>query len=156
MRPADGSHASPGAAEVTVYDLREVTAAYGTLIAVRNVSLRFRAAELVAIAGPNGAGKSTLLNVMAGLRPFEKGSCLLQGRDVRHWPRLELARIAAVVPQSVRVEFPFTAEQVVLMGRTPFADSMFESPEDANHVHRAMELTGVLELRTRDFRTLSG
>src|SRR5436305_14184266 len=102
MRPADCSHASPGAAEVSMYDLRDVTASYGNLIAVRNVSLSFRSSELVAIAGPNGAGKSTLLNVMAGLRAFEHGNCLLKGRDVRHWPRLELARIAAVVPQSVR------------------------------------------------------
>ena len=60
------------------------------------------------------------------------------------------------MPQSVRIEFPFTAEQVVLMGRTPHADTMFESDSDAEHVRRAMELTGTTEFQTRDFRSLSG
>jgi iron complex transport system ATP-binding protein len=139
-----------------LFELREVGVDYGTLKALRNISVDFRAAQFVAIAGPNGAGKSTLLGVMAGIGPQSSGACRFAGNDVRKWPRAAFARRVSVVPQSVRIEFPFSAEQVVLMGRTPFADSMFESPEDAAHVARAMELTGTTEFRHRDFRTLSG
>jgi iron complex transport system ATP-binding protein len=42
------------------------------------------------------------------------------------------------------------------MGRTPFADGLFESAEDHKAVERAMELTDVLTFRDRDFRSLSG
>ena len=42
------------------------------------------------------------------------------------------------------------------MGRTPFADSLFESDDDAVHVQRAMELTETLAFRSREFQTLSG
>jgi iron complex transport system ATP-binding protein len=45
---------------------------------------------------------------------------------------------------------------VVLMGRTPYAGGLFESPEDWAAVERAMELTDTLEFRARDFRALSG
>ena len=46
--------------------------------------------------------------------------------------------------KAVKIEFPFTAEQVVLMGRTPHCDGLFESPEDWDAVERAMETTDTL------------
>jgi iron complex transport system ATP-binding protein len=129
---------------------------YGEVDALRSASITFGRGEFTAVAGPNGAGKSTLLGVMAGLNTHFAGECLFDGRDVRRWARRDFARRVSVVPQSVRIEFSFSVEQVVLMGRTPFADTMFESDDDAAHVERAMELTGVTPLRTRDFRSLSG
>lgn len=138
------------------YELREAGVRYGTFQALRDVTLSFAAGQFVAIAGPNGAGKSTMLGVMAALRPDFEGDCLYAGRSVRKWNRTELAKRVSVVPQSVRIEFPFTAEQVVLMGRTPHADSMFESEADIRHVDRAMALTGTTAFRHRDFRSLSG
>jgi iron complex transport system ATP-binding protein len=119
-------------------------------------SVDFSRGELVALVGPNGAGKSTLLGIMAGLRPNYEGACRLEGRELRRWRRRELARVVSFVPQSLRLEFPFTAEQVVLMGRTPYCDGLFESPEDHAAVERAMELTDTLQFRHRDFRALSG
>lgn len=139
-----------------LYALGQVGVRYGNIQAVRDVTLDFASSEFVAIAGPNGAGKSTLLSVMAGLRSVYSGSCSFAGRDVRKWSRPSFARRVSVVPQNVRIEFPFTSEQVVLMGRTPFADAMFESDADALHVERAMMLTGTMEFRARDFHTLSG
>ena len=111
---------------------------------------------LVAIAGPNGAGKSTLLGIMAGLRHPYRGSCTYAGVEVRRWRRREFARRVTFLPQSMRIEFPFTAEQVVFMGRTPYGDGWFESPEDDAAVARAMETTDTLAFRLRDFRALSG
>ena len=110
----------------------------------------------MAIAGPNGAGKSTLLGVMAGLRPEHTGRCCYRGTEVGRWKRRAFARRVAFMPQSMRVEFPFTAEQVVLMGRTPHCHGLFESPEDWAAVERAMEITDTLAFRGRDFRSLSG
>ena len=139
-----------------LYELRNAGVRYGAFEALRSVTVSFKPAEFVTIAGPNGAGKSTMLSVMAGLRSAFSGESLFQGRDVRRWKRSEFARRVSVVPQSVHIGFPFTAEQVVLMGRTPHAGAMFESDADAEHVRRAMELTGTAPFRTRDFRSLSG
>jgi iron complex transport system ATP-binding protein len=142
--------------DAALYDLKLLSLSYGNLHAVRSVTLGFARAEFVAIAGPNGAGKSTLLNIMAGLRRGYSGQCLFEGNEVAKWPRNAFARKVSVVPQTVRIEFPFTAEQVVLMGRSPFADAMFESEDDVRHVERAMELTETTYFRNRDFQTLSG
>jgi iron complex transport system ATP-binding protein len=110
----------------------------------------------VAIAGPNGAGKSTLVGIMAGLRYPYRGSCLYEDIEVLRWRKREFARRVAFLPQSVRLEFPFTAEQVVFMGRTPYAAGWFESHADRAAVERAMEITDSVAFRGRDFRSLSG
>jgi iron complex transport system ATP-binding protein len=129
---------------------------YGTRAVLRGVSLELRAGALTAIAGPNGAGKSTLLGIMAGLRRSFEGVCRFRGRDVGKWSRREFARAVSFVPQSLLLEFPFTAGQVALMGRAPHADRLFEGPADHAAVERAMRLTDTLEFHDRDFRTLSG
>lgn len=123
---------------------------------LHGASLDFEGEQLAAVVGPNGAGKSTLLGIMAGLRPHYTGRCRYNGTEIGKWPRRAFARQVAFVPQSVRLEFPFTAEQVVLMGRTPHCDGLFESPEDREAVERAMAITDTISFRRRDFRSLSG
>lgn len=139
-----------------MYRLRGVAMSYNGTPVLRDVALEFAGPQLATIVGPNGAGKSTLLGILAGLRPNYSGSCLYREREVRRWPRRAFAREVSFVPQTVRIEFPFTAEQVVLMGRTPHAGGLFESPEDWEAVERAMAITDTLPFRHRDFRSLSG
>jgi iron complex transport system ATP-binding protein len=126
--------------------------AYG----LREATCELPKTGMVTVAGPNGAGKSTLLGIMAGLRQPYSGSCVYDRTEVRDWRRRDFARRVAFLPQTFRLEFPFTAEQVVFMGRTPYAGGWFESPQDHEAVARAMETTDTLEFRARDFRSLSG
>ncbi len=139
-----------------LFQLRGTAMHYDGARVLEVSQLDFRAGEMVAVIGPNGAGKSTLLGIMAGLREGYTGQCLFEGREVRRWKRRDFARSVSFVPQTLRLEFPFTAEQVVLMGRTPYCDGLFESPEDHRVVEQAMRTTDTLEFRTRDFRSLSG
>ncbi|HUS04698.1 MAG TPA: ABC transporter ATP-binding protein, partial [Bryobacteraceae bacterium] len=129
---------------------------YGQRAVLQDVCIDFTGPQLTAIAGPNGAGKSTLLGVMAGLKNEYSGICQFGGSEVKLLPRKAFAQQVAVVPQSVYMEFPFTAWQVVLMGRTPFGDRLFESPQDEAAVMEAMRLTDTIQFRDRDFRSLSG
>jgi iron complex transport system ATP-binding protein len=138
------------------FRLDSVGMSYGARAVLSDVSAVFETARMTTIVGPNGAGKSTLLGILAGLREGYRGACSYRGRDVRKWPRRAFARSVAFVPQSLRLEFPFTAEQVVMMGRTPFGNGLFEAPGDRDEVERAMALTDTLGFRGQDFRTLSG
>ncbi len=138
------------------FDLTAIGMRYGAAEVLSDVSLRFEHPEMVALTGPNGAGKSTLLSIMAGLRHATSGQCGLNGTPLEKWNRRDFARLVSLVPQSLKVDFPFTAEQVVLMGRTPYAGGLFESDEDWIAVRRAMEVTDTVEFAHRDFRSLSG
>ncbi len=136
--------------------LQQVTVRYREQPVLHEVSTEFRPGVLTAIVGPNGAGKSTLLGVMAGLRRDFSGTCEYGGVNIRKWSRSAFAKSVCLVPQSLHLEFPFTVEQVVMMGRAPHAGRMFESDEDHAATERAMGMTDTLSFRDRDFRSLSG
>lgn len=132
------------------------TASLGYAYGLEDVSFELPEHGMVAVAGPNGAGKSTLLGVLAGLRAPYRGSCTYKGLEVSAWKRRDFARGVAFLPQSVKIEFPFTAGEVVMMGRTPYAHGWLETRQDHAAVEQAMEVADILRFRDRDFRTLSG
>src|SRR6187402_2144713 len=102
-----------------IYRLAQAGMSYGTVTVLRDVSAEFTEPEFVAVLGPNGAGKSTLLGLMAGLKPGNQGRCEYRDRDVRNWPRRDFAKEVSFLPQNVQINFPFSAEEIVMMGRTP-------------------------------------
>src|SRR4051812_15038189 len=96
------------------FELQGVGMRYGRADVLRGVTLDLSPPLLTAIVGPNGAGKSTLLGILGGLREGYIGECRFSGVEVSKWKRRDYARRVSVVPQTVQIEFPFTASQVVL------------------------------------------
>jgi branched-chain amino acid transport system ATP-binding protein len=62
--------------------LEKVSAFYGRIQALREVSLHVTEGEIVAVIGSNGAGKSTLLNTISGMVPARGGRILFRGRTI--------------------------------------------------------------------------
>lgn len=124
---------------------------------IRGLDLEVGPGEFVAVIGPNGAGKSTLLKLMAGLLDGFRGEIELDGRSIGAYPNTELARKVAFVPQETHVVFPFTAAEIVRMGRLPFRTGFFfDASADADYVARAMERTETVDLRAKVFSDMSG
>jgi branched-chain amino acid transport system ATP-binding protein len=67
---------------MSVLEVKSVTKAFGSLVAVREVSLTVEEGELRAVIGPNGAGKTTFFNLISGFFPPTAGAILFEGRDV--------------------------------------------------------------------------
>jgi branched-chain amino acid transport system ATP-binding protein len=67
---------------MSVLEVRNVSKRFGSLDAVRGVSLTLEKGELRAIIGPNGAGKTTFFNLISGLFPPTSGSIWFDGRDI--------------------------------------------------------------------------
>ena len=101
---------------------------YGKAQVLSEVNLRFDFSQLTALAGPNGAGKSTLLGILSRLRRDFSGECKYRGQSIAKWRADSFAREVAYVPQSMRSEFPFSAEQMVLMGRSVSTNHMQARP----------------------------
>ncbi|MFJ8857157.1 heme ABC transporter ATP-binding protein [Streptomyces sp. NPDC102451] len=120
-----------------------------------SVELTVRAGEVLALVGPNGAGKSTLLSALAADLPVDSGEVRIDGRPASGWSAPELALRRAVLPQSAALAFPFPVEDVVRMGRAPWAGTAREDEDDAA-VAGAMAATEVTEFAARPFSALSG
>ncbi|WP_405653728.1 heme ABC transporter ATP-binding protein [Streptomyces sp. RK9] len=122
---------------------------------LRGVTVAARAGEVLALVGPNGAGKSTLLAALAADLPADAGSVSVCGRPAPDWPARELALRRAVLPQSATLSFPFPVEDVVRMGRAPWAGTRLADDDD-RIVRAAMAATEVAEFAARPFSALSG
>lgn len=134
-----------------------VWVAYDADPVLRDVSLRVVRGDLVGILGPNGSGKTTLLRVLGGLATPQRGSVSLDGCDLSRFPRAELARRLAIVPQETHLAFDYTVLEIALMGRYPYLGAFeLEGPTDLAVARAALAATGTLLLQDRSFSTLSG
>ncbi|PAZ10417.1 heme ABC transporter ATP-binding protein [Streptomyces sp. SA15] len=150
-RPTPPPPAEPGDVLATAEDLY---VRLGTREVLRGVDITVRAGEVLALVGPNGAGKSTLLGALAADLPAAAGVVRIYGRPATEWSAPELALRRAVLPQSATLSFPFAVEEVVRMGRAPWAAVAPDENDPA--VARAMAATEVTAFASRSFSALSG
>jgi iron complex transport system ATP-binding protein len=136
-------------------EARSASVALGGTPIVTDVDVAVRAGEVLAVVGPNGAGKSTLLSLLAGDRPCDAGSVLIDGEPIGSWSSTELALRRAVLLQQVSLSFPFTVGEVVAMGRAPWQGLPADS-DDEQVVADSMAETGVTQFVGRHFQSLSG
>ncbi len=121
------------------------------------LDLELATGELLLLAGRNGSGKTTLLRAAAGLIRPEAGEILLGGRPLAGFTRRELGRRVAFVSQETGVPFPYTAGQLVLLGRTPHLGLLaFEAKADVAAAEAALARLGLEALTDRSVLELSG
>ena len=90
---------------------------YGRHEALRDVSVRVRAGEVVAILGANGAGKTTLLNSVAALIRPKEGSIRFQGKELVGRSANEMVELGiAAVPENRRLFDPMSVSENLELG----------------------------------------
>ena len=100
-----------------VIELCHVTAGYGGLAAVHDVSLGVEPGEVVALLGANGSGKTTTTRAVCGLTSMHGGAVVLDGTDVtRATPRDRARRGLATVPDERGVFTQLTVAENLLVG----------------------------------------
>lgn len=129
----------------------------GTHVLLQDISATIANGVVTGILGANGAGKTSLLHIATGAEKAQPGSVqLCQGDQDYLLDSLSLNKRAshiAVLPQSSELEFPFSVEEVVLMGRIPSAS------DDATNRMIVAEVLGLLSLTdfsNRIYTSLSG
>lgn len=135
----------------------ELSFAFAERPVIRDLSMDLPAGRFHAILGPNGCGKTTLLDLLSGHRRPDGGRIAYNGKDLSGYSKRSLAREMALVPQYYHINFPFTAREVVMMGRYPHIPRFARpSAEDLDRVDRVMAMTGTDRLAGRYVSELSG
>lgn len=125
--------------------------------ALAGITFSVAPGEVVGVIGPNSAGKTTLIRLVTRVLEPATGEVAFGGRALHRWEGAGLARRVAVVPQGLPPQFPFTVEELVLMGRYPHGPGRyFESAADLAAARAAMAATGVLDLAPLPLEALSG
>ncbi|MBT5723815.1 MAG: ATP-binding cassette domain-containing protein, partial [Gammaproteobacteria bacterium] len=90
---------------------------------LNNIDLEVQGGKTTVLLGPNGAGKSTLMKILSGYLKATGGEVLIAGCDPEKISLKARARMLGVLTQRSSLEFPFTAREVIAMGRMPFGVS---------------------------------
>lgn len=134
----------------------------GARAAIHEVSFELESGEFVALLGPNGSGKSTLMKLISGVQSFSRGCgegiVRCAGADFLGLSAGARAKKINYIGAELLADFPLTAFEAVLMGRSVAGAGLFSpaSDEDCAHVEKAMRLCGCWEFAQRDLRELSG
>jgi len=141
---------------IPAIDIRGLNLSYGKRTILHDVSFSVREGEFFIVIGPNGSGKSSLVKAISGAVRAGTGGIEIFGRPLRDHSRKALARLVAAVPQTQPADVPFTAAEVVLMGRSPHLGLLgVESAEDVRIAEAAMSFTGVTAFGLRKLDRLS-
>lgn len=127
--------------------------AIGDKAVLKDISVQFQPGSFTALLGPNGAGKSTLLKALCQEIPAARDSIRLGHCPLVDWPRAELAKSLAVLPQHASLTFPFKVHEVVAMGLYPLTLSQKEGQQ---LVTKWLTEVEIVHLAQRSYPTLSG
>ncbi|MQL48256.1 branched-chain amino acid ABC transporter ATP-binding protein [Photorhabdus temperata] len=98
-------------------EFKQVSAHYGEIQALHQVSLNIQQGEIVTLIGANGAGKTTLLNTLCSEPRATEGAIIFRGKDITQWPTARIMREdIAIVPEGRRVFARMTVEENLAMG----------------------------------------
>lgn len=103
--------------EKVMLSFDKVSAHYGKIQALHDVSLHINQGEIVTLIGANGAGKTTLLGTLCGDPRASSGRVVFDGKDITDWQTAKIMREAvAIVPEGRRVFSRMTVEENLAMG----------------------------------------
>ena len=145
--------------ETTTSQLRfeRVSVRLGEPLVLDEVSFAISRGEVVGLLGRNGAGKTTVVRAANRSVALETGQIFIGEHPLTDQSQQSLARQIASVPQEMHVPFPFTAGEIVLMGRSPYQGLFgFDSVSDLEEATAAMSKLGVAHLAERRIDQLSG
>jgi urea transport system ATP-binding protein len=115
-----------------MFEVHNLTAAYGQSEVLHAIDLSARAGEIVALVGRNGMGKSTLMKSLIGVMPTRSGEIIIDGTDVAGLPSYQrVARGLAYVPQGRQIFGTMTVKEniesgLVVTGKSEIPREIFD------------------------------
>ena len=147
-----------------IYEVRDVSKHYGSVVALDGASLKLHAGEVVGLVGDNGAGKSTLVKVLSGAHDADGGQIFYDGMEVR-WtsPRQALDAGIETLYQESGLAPHLTVSQNVFLGREKLVKGIFGKlgflarKEMDAEAHKDLEEVGIaVPSSSRSVSQLSG
>ncbi|MBQ1877750.1 MAG: ABC transporter ATP-binding protein [Erysipelotrichaceae bacterium] len=130
---------------MSLLEVKDLTIAFGGLVAVDNLSFTMEKGQITSLIGPNGAGKTTVINLLTGFYTPNSGSVVLDGRDITGMSTDKCVEEGLCRTfQNIRLFSQLSVEDNVLIGmqhRIPYGNllSLFPNPRKAKAEREARE-----------------
>jgi iron complex transport system ATP-binding protein len=138
-------------------DVRNLSFSYDKKLILNDINLSFSKGKFYSIIGPNGSGKSTLIKNLSKIIEPDHSTVFIDDEDICTFNNKRLARMMAVVPQNILIDYDFSVFDIVMMGRSPYKRRFEEfNTEDERIVEKYMKITDTWEQRDELITELSG
>ena len=138
-------------------EVKNLVFAYDSEPILKDISLAVEKGDFIGLIGPNGSGKSTLLKLMGGVMSLSDDAVWINDHPINAIKKKVLARDITWISHEHPMIFPFTIQEIVLMGRHPYLSPLsFEGEEDYRIARDAMEITQTSQFSDRYFNEISG
>ena len=123
---------------MSILSVQDISKSYKSRKVVKDLSLEIKSGEVVGLLGPNGAGKTTAFYMIVGLISADKGSILLDGKDLTAKPMHDRSKLGlGYLPQEASIFRKLTVEQNILV--------ILENRKDLGRAGREKELENLLD-----------
>lgn len=140
----------------TVIKSEKVSFGYNGKNVLEDISISVEKSDFLGIAGPNGSGKTTFLKVISGILSPCTGNVFIDGKRLKEYSKLDIAKNISYVPSEIFVPFNFTVMEIVLMGRSPHLKWYEDySKKDIEIVEWTLNKMGISHLGDRFINSLS-
>ncbi|MBU5437857.1 ABC transporter ATP-binding protein [Tissierella sp. MSJ-40] len=137
--------------------VNDIEFGYDRELVLKGISFNIEKGKFISIIGPNGSGKSTLLKTLNNLYKPTKGNIFIEGNEISSLKGKDLAKRIALVPQNTNIDYDFTVEDIVLMGRHPYKGRFQkENQNDYSIIDESLKMTNTLHLKDRPITEISG
>lgn len=132
-------------------EITHLTKKYGNHVAVDDLSLTVEKGKIYGFLGPNGAGKSTTMNMITGYLGATSGEIKINGFDILKQPQ-EAKKSIGYLPEMPPLYVEMTVKEYMR-----FVAELKQIPKSERQeaVEKAMEMTGITEMKERMIRNLS-
>jgi iron complex transport system ATP-binding protein len=140
-----------------VLTLNNVSLQLGGQRILNNINFSLKSAEMLGVIGPNGAGKSSLLRLVQRAILPQHGLLSLKQQAITEYSQTNLAKLIAVVAQTVSPLFALTTVEVATMGLLPYKNwYQTNTVQDRQRVQQALHTVGLANKSLQQVETLSG
>lgn len=138
-------------------DVRNLSFSYDNKIILNGINLSFCKGKFYSIIGPNGSGKSTFIKNISKIIEPNSESVFIDNEDICSFNNKNLARVMAVIPQNILIDYDFSVFDIVMMGRSPYKRRFEDfNTEDERIVEKYMKITNTWGLKDKLITELSG
>jgi iron complex transport system ATP-binding protein len=122
----------------------------GNTVLLEGIDLQLKSGELIGLVGANGIGKSTLLRTLTKMQEPLAGNVYLNNTKLNEMSLQKMAQELSVVLTEPFQTKNLSVAELVSLGRQPYTNWIGTlSKQDRFHIHQAMDLVGILELKHR-------